>query len=191
MKKIIAIDFDSTLINTSLTIINLWNKLNPTRKLTHRKDIEWDFSNVLNGQVELNELFKLFDHKDFYKDVIVYDNAIQVINDLSNYYEVVIVSKHMDSRKPLTTKWINDNMPNVKIVFTDTFNKAEIYNKAWIVLDDRIDALESCTNKNTYRICFGLYNWNNNWQGSRVVDWEHFRLRVWGLDGIEKRENRN
>lgn len=157
MKKIIAIDLDNTIINTSLTITTLWNKLNPNRKLTYREDIEWDFSNVLNNKVQLNELFKLFDHKDFYKDVITYDNAIEVINRLSKDYEVIIATKHMDSRKLLTTEWVNKTFPNVDLISTDTFDKSEIYNKSWMILDDRIDALESCTNKYTYKICFGNY----------------------------------
>lgn len=187
MKKIIAIDLDSTLINSSLMLINLWNKLNPNRQLTYTDDIEWDFSNILNGQVELSELFKLFDHEDFYNDVIAYDGAIEVVNELSKHYEIIIVSKHMDSRKPLTEKWVNETFPNVKLVFTDTFDKSEVYNKAWIVLDDRIDALESCTNKNTYRMCFGAYNWNKNWCGSRVLNWKHFKRRVLVLNDIENR----
>lgn len=186
MSKTIALDLDSTLINSSLILVQLWNKLNPNRKLTYREDIEWDFSNVLKGKVGLSELFQLFDHKDFYENVIVYDKAIEVVNELSKNYEVIICSKHNDSRKHLTTDWINRTFPNVELVFTDTFDKSEIYNKAWIILDDRIDALESCTNNDTYRMCFGNYTWNKKeWKGSRVLNWEHFERRVRILDEIE------
>ncbi len=36
-------------------------------------------------------------------------------------------------------------------------------------MDDRIDALDSCTNINTNKYCFGLYNWNEDCKYKRII----------------------
>jgi hypothetical protein len=40
----IMVDLDSTLINTSKSIINLHNKLNPDNKITYQENHDWYFS---------------------------------------------------------------------------------------------------------------------------------------------------
>ena len=92
--KLIICDLDSTLIDTSATIVNLYNKLNPNNQLTFTSEHDWHFKPMINTKEELSDLFKLFDHEDFYKDVIVFPNAIEIINELAENNRVCIVSKH-------------------------------------------------------------------------------------------------
>ena len=164
----IVIDLDSTIIDTGLTIINTWNKLNPYRQLIYIKPV-WDFSNILKDtDIELKELFTMFDKQEFYDNVIVFDNAINIINKLAESNEVIICSKHNESRKPLTTKWINENFKNVKIMYVDNFR-----DKLLIPCDIRVDDKIECLQDNkSFNVCYGDYDWNKDYNGIRCLNWE-------------------
>ena len=164
----IVIDLDSTIIDTGLTIINTWNKLNPYRQLIYIKPV-WDFSNILKDtDIELKELFTMFDKQEFYDNVIVFDNAINIINKLAESNEVIICSKHNESRKPLTTKWINENFKNVKIMYVDNFR-----DKLLIPCDIRVDDKIECLQDNkSFNVCYGDYDWNKDYNGMRCLNWE-------------------
>ena len=164
----IVIDLDSTIIDTGLTIINTWNKLNPYRQLIYIKPV-WDFSNILKDtNIELKELFTMFDKQEFYDNVIVFDNAINIINKLAESNEVIICSKHNESRKPLTTKWINENFKNVKIMYVDNFR-----DKLLIPCDIRVDDKIECLQDNkSFNVCYGDYDWNKDYNGMRCLNWE-------------------
>ena len=161
--KIICIDLDNTIISTPESLVNLHNKINPNNKLTLPNNINWDFSPMINTKEELSELFKLFDNEDFYGDtLVVYSGAIEVINRLAEDNKVYIVSKHMESRKPLTTAWVNKVMPKVKVRFVNNFSdKGEMFKdiKVDIAIDDRIDCLSSFDGS-IFKILFGGYQWN-------------------------------
>ena len=100
-KTIIVIDLDSTIINTSKTIINLHNKINPDDKIEYIEDHNWNFEPMIRTKEELSELFKLFDSEHFYDEVIFKENALEVVHDLCEKYKVIICTKHNESRKPI------------------------------------------------------------------------------------------
>jgi 5'(3')-deoxyribonucleotidase len=118
---------------------------------------------------QLPELFKLFDYEDFYGDtLVVMDNAIEIINKLSMQNEVIICSKHNNSRRPITQKWIYQVFPSVKLVFTDSFDKS-IVGQVDIAIDDKPEALASINAK--YKILYGRYLWNECYSGLRLTNW--------------------
>ena len=134
----IAIDLDNTILNTPATIINLHNKLSDN-KLEYNDEMKlgWKFEPVIKTDDELAELFKLFDHTEFYKEAITYENAIEVVNKLSMQNKVIIISKHMNSRKPLSIEWVSRTFPTVDIVFVDNFeDKGKILKGFDIIVDD-------------------------------------------------------
>lgn len=172
----IAIDLDNTILNTPATIINLHNKLYKNNKIKYDDNVnlDWKFRPVIKTDEELAELFKLFDHKDFYRHAIVYKYAKDIINGFSKKNKVCIISKHMDSRKPSTKEWINKTFPRVELIFVDNFeDKGRVLKefKADIIIDDRLDALKSCECLVPYRICFGYFDWNKQYNGLRATDW--------------------
>jgi 5'(3')-deoxyribonucleotidase len=180
----IAIDLDNVILDVPTTIINLHNKLNEN-KLDYKQGdkLGWKFDPLIKTDEELSELFKLFDNPQFYDNPIVFKDAIEVINQLSRHNYVVIISKHMKSRKPLTRKWVYETFPRVDLVFTENFqDKGEILKNFDIILDDRVDVLESCTDV-TCKICYGKYSWNESWNGFRVNSWLGFKAFV---DKIQK-----
>lgn len=169
-KITICIDLDNTIINTPRTIINLHNRLYPNKRIEYVEDISWEFYPMIQTKEELNNLLQLFTHEDFYKEVVIFPNAIETIKEwCEGGHTIIICSKHINARKPLTTKWIQEVMPDVEIVFVDNFkDKSKV--KCDIVIDDNIEALESFDNK-VSKICHGDYQWNKDWQGIRQEAW--------------------
>lgn len=166
----IVIDIDSSTIDTCRSIINLHNKLYDN-KIEYQEDYSWNFYPMIKTIEELKELFKLFDHKDFYKSdtLVVFDKAIQVINGLSMQNKVIFCSKHDIARRPITSKWIYEIFPTANLEFTDTFNKS-IVGKVDIVIDDKPEALLSVDAD--YKILFGTYDWNKDYNGLRANNWK-------------------
>lgn len=185
----IALDLDNTILRTPEILINLHNKLNKNNKIDYNEDmiLDWKLRPLIKTDEELAELFKLFDDYRFYDEALVYDNAIQVINQLSMQNYVCIISKHMDSRKPLSFKWIRETFPTVDIVFVNDFKDKGIKLKNFdIVLDDRTDALESCKKTVKHCICYENYLWNSDWTGLRVNNWLELKHFVDNLAKVDK-----
>ena len=182
--KTYVIDLDSTIIDTSKSIINLHNKLNQNNKIDFTREHDWNMSPMVTKE-ELPELFKLFDHEDFYDDstLVVFENAIDIINELSMQNKVVICSKHDSIRRNITSRWIYKTLPTVDIVFTDTFDKS-VVGKVDIILDDKSEALTSVDAK--YRVLYGTYNWNKNESGLRANNWLEFKQFVDNLEKLDE-----
>ena len=167
-KPIVVIDWDSTVINTSKTLINLHNKLSKN-KIKYIEEHDWKFRPMINSDEELKELFKLFDNEHFYdSDVIVpIKDAIKTIKKLSEHFKVVICSKHMRSRRKLTKKYIKQIFKgyDVSVKFVNSFNeKSNLFKhkRVLAVVDDKIECLEGFGEK-TLRVLFGDYQWNKEY----------------------------
>ena len=184
--KLIMIDLDSTILDTSSTIISLHNRLYPSKYIEFTSEHDWQFRPMIDSKEELSDLFKLFDHEDFYKDVIVFPNAIEIINKLAENNRVVICSKHNESRKRLSTEWINKVMPKVEIIFVDSFDKSVAVPRGEFVdifIDDKPEALYSMGYVAEHCICYGSYQWNQEWNGDRSLNWVNVRSKIEAMYG--------
>ena len=190
--KLIMIDLDSTILDTSSTIISLHNRLYPSKYIKYNPNHDWCFRPMINSKEELSDLFKLFDHEDFYKDVIVFPNAIEIINELAENNSVYIVSKHMESRKRLSREWINKVMPKVEIVFVDNFeDKGKLFDKVDYVIDDKWESFENFS-EDTTCILYGEYQWNKDCNCYiRKTNWNDIRNHI-EFTGkfVEQRDNK-
>ena len=167
-KPIVVVDWDSTVINTSKTLINLHNKLSKN-KIKYIEEHDWKFRPMINSDEELKELFTLFDNKHFYdSDVVVpIKDAIKTIKKLSEHFKIVICSKHMRSRRKLTKKYIKQIFKgyDVSVKFVNSFNeKSNLfkYKRVLAVVDDKIECLGGFGEK-TLRVLFGDYQWNKEY----------------------------
>ena len=197
-KQIIVIDWDNTVINTSKTLINLHNKLSEN-KIEYIEEHDWKFRPMVSTDEELKELFKLFDNEHFYdSDVIVLiKDAIKTIKELSEYYKIVICSKHMISRRKLTRKYIKETFKgyDVSVKFVNSFNeKSKIFKNKRVlaVIDDKEECFEGF-GKETLKILFGDYQWNKEYDkeySCKISDWVTIKasimLHEWILDKKQK-----
>ena len=190
--KIFCIDLDSTILDTSATIISLHNKLYPSKYIEFNEQHDWCFKPMIDTKEDLSNLFKLFDHEDFYKDVIVFPNAIEIINELAENNRVVICSKHMETRKRLSREWINKVMPKVEIRFVENFeDKGKLFKHCDYCIDDRIDTLDSFSEETTC-ILFGFYDWNKDGNYYiRKTNWNDIRNHIeYAWKFVEQRDNK-
>ena len=166
---IIMVDLDSTIIDTSQTIINLYNKYNPNNKIKYTENHNWNFEPMIKSKEQLSELFKLFDSEYFYDEVIFKENALEVVHDLCEKYKVIICTKHNESRKPITSKFIKRMFPKAELKFVDNFSdKGKI--ECDVVIDDKPESLNSFDDT-VLKICFGDYVWNKSWDGVKMTNW--------------------
>ena len=166
---IIMVDLDSTIIDTSQTIINLYNKYNPNNKIKYTENHNWNFEPMIRTKEELSELFKLFDSEHFYDEVIFKENALEVVHDLCEKFKVIICTKHNESRKPVTSKFIKRMFPKAELKFVDSFSdKGKI--ECDVAIDDKPESLNSFDDT-VLKICFGDYVWNKSWDGVKMVSW--------------------
>lgn len=197
-KQILVVDWDSTVIDTSKTIINLHNKLFEN-KIEYIEEHDWKFRPMINTDEELKELFKLFDNEHFYdSDVLVpIKDAIKTIKELSEYYKIVICSKHMESRRKLTRNYIKETFKgyDVTVKFVDSFNeKSKIFKNKRVlaVIDDKEECFEGF-GEETLRLLFGDYQWNKEYDkeySCKISDWVTIKasimLHEWVLDKKQK-----
>ena len=163
------VDLDSTIIDTSQTIINLYNKHNPNNQIKYTENHNWNFEPMIKTKEQLSELFKLFDNEHFYDEVIFKENALEVVHDLCEKYKVIICTKHNESRKPITSKFIKQMFPKAELKFVDNFSdKGKI--ECDVVIDDKPESLNSFDDT-VLKICFGDYTWNKSWDSVKMVSW--------------------
>lgn len=187
----IYIDFDNTICMSDLSLVNTWNELNPNNKIEYTKEHDWNFYPMVKDREQLKELFKMFDRKEFYSDRNfrwVDSNVKQVLDKLIEYNcDITIISKHKESRKPLTKQFIEKQFGDkIKIIFTDDFNKSKYIDKCDIFIDDRVDACEDVlqSSKSKEVLCFGNYDWNKNgWNGQKFTTWEGLWFYIVGMYG--------
>ena len=179
----IVIDLDSTIIDTSKTLINLYNYLfKDNIKYIPRHN--WDFSPMINDKNKLKEILSLFEYSGFYDNVIIQPYAIECINRLCEKHEIIIATVHTDNRKRLTREWLSKVIPKAKLIFCDNFSqKGKMFSDANIIIDDRIDSLESF-NK-SIKICYGTYLWNRDWKGIRVYNWYELEYYIFFINKIK------
>ena len=178
-KPIIVVDWDSTVINTSKTLINLHNKLSKN-KIEYIEEHDWKFKPMINTDEELKELFKLFDNEHFYdSDVIVpIKDAIKTIKKLSEHFKIVICSKHMESRRKLTRNYIEQTFKgyDVSVKFVDSFNeKSKLFRnkEVLVVIDDKEECFEGF-GEEPLKILFGNYQWNKEYNkecSCKISNW--------------------
>lgn len=167
----IVIDLDSTIINTSKTLLNIYNQ-ETNSNIKYNPNHKWDFDGLFPKSYN-KRAFELFTEEKFYDFVEPIYEAVEVINSLAIENDILIVTKHHPLRIPNTQKWINSNFKNVKIEYVSSFDKSSFYGNVFI--DDRIDCLNSVKENFKCLICFGSYDWNREWTGLRFDNWNKIK----------------
>jgi 5'(3')-deoxyribonucleotidase len=173
---IIGLDLDNTILDTPKILWKLYN-LRYGMNIPYVENCDWDFKGLFNKE-DLPRVYKLFDDEEFYNYVEIFDNAVQVIKELAEVHKVIIASKHKDSRRAITRKWVKETFDDkVQVMYFDDFDKTALGNVD-IFMDDRLDALKHMSNNAKYNICYGNYKWNKEWNGIRISNWSDFKVFV-------------
>ncbi len=163
----ILVDFDQTIVPSSEVIFEVY-KQETGYEGEYNPNHSWNFEGLLPKEYVPREI-NLFCEKVFYDNLKPFPNAIRVLEELSKDNEVIIVTKHNVKGREYKTKWVEDNLPFAKLVYTETFDKSCV--EGSILIDDKLECLESVKDSVKYRICYGNYMWNTEWDGTRCLDW--------------------
>lgn len=160
----ILVDIDNTCIDSNLEIIRQYREYTNDYKIPYiEKDINWDFSPVINCNVwNNNKITEAFSSEEFYNNVKLKNNCNYVLNKLISLgHEVVIVTKPSKNGLDLRIDFINKNIPNTSVIFLmqDNFDKSIVNGD--IIIDD---VLESHKGDRKLNLLFGNYGYNNDKQ---------------------------
>lgn len=182
MTKKLFLDADNTIWNTTKAFVEAYNLVCGKRYMFN-KDLQpkWELVEKYDFTDQIPDLTKvmkyaIFDSEAFYDNLEYYDNAKQIINELSQRTEVHIVS--MSSPKSAKRKYekIKEDLPLVKFqpIFFDYKDKSCIDMRKGVFIDDVVkNLITSSADKN---ICF-KYNGitqdiNKSWQGEVLTNWD-------------------
>lgn len=157
----IFLDFDSTIVDSIKRFVELANKKYKTDK--DENDLgAYGFSN-LYPEINNGEVHEIFAEEEFYNEDICWMNeAEEIIKNISNKFDIFIVTSASGKNLEFKNKWISKHMPFVKKVYaTGSNNKSVIDMSGGIQVDDVYECLE----KTNARIKLLYKNYNNfKWQ---------------------------
>ena len=157
------LDFDDTICLTSKQFVKLANK-------KYKKEEDWnninrcDFKD-LYPEITNNDIDNIFSSEDFFVDLELCENCLDVINSIKNLVNIHIATIGTDKNLKNKMKWIKENL-NVDFNFngildTGISDKSSVDMSGAIFVDDRIDNLRS-SNANI-KILYKNYH-NYSWQ---------------------------
>lgn len=157
------LDFDDTICLTSKQFVKLANK--KYKKEEDWNNINrWDFKD-LYPEITNNDIDNIFSSEDFFVDLELCENCLDVINSIKNLVNIHIATIGTDKNLKNKMKWIKENL-NIDFNFngildTGINDKSSVDMSGAIFVDDRIDNLRS-SNANI-KILYKNYH-NYSWQ---------------------------
>lgn len=157
------LDFDDTICLTSKQFVKLANK--KYKKEEDWNNINrWDFKD-LYPEITNNDIDNIFSSEDFFVDLELCENCLDVINSIKNLVNIHIATIGTDKNLKNKMKWIKENL-NIDFNFngildTGINDKSSIDMSGAIFVDDRADNLRS-SNANI-KILYKNYH-NYSWQ---------------------------
>ena len=157
------LDFDDTICLTSKQFVKLANK--KYKKEEDWNNINrWDFKD-LYPEITNNDIDNIFSSEDFFVDLELCENCLDVINSIKNLVNIHIATIGTDKNLKNKMKWIKENL-NVDFNFNGILDagindKSSIDMSGAIFVDDRTDNLRS-SNANI-KILYKNYH-NYSWQ---------------------------
>ena len=176
-KPKLYIDFDNTLVNTTEAICKLYNEKYKNYK--EFKPARWwevkryDFLDEC-PLMSYDELMKIFESKEFFEIVEFMPYASSVTLELSDRYDICIVTMGSMYNLELKEQWLKHHMGYVKKGYG--IDNLSYNDKSCIDMSDgiHIDDVSKMlhTSNAMRRICFGdVEPWNSDWGLTRCHNW--------------------
>lgn len=178
INKKIYLDFDGCITNSIKKICEMYNE--DYRDCNIFKPAKWYLVNTWSFEDQCplasrDEIDDYFNQKRFFDNKLEFmENAEEVINKLSEHFDIYVVS--MGNEKNLTYKegWLENNLPYIKgfigCNFDEVSDKSHIDMSGEIFIDDSANNLE--TSNSELKILYGdIYSWNKNYKGIRKFNW--------------------
>jgi len=189
MKKDLYLDFDSTIVNADQAICDIYNEtykdyedFKPARWQDHQ-DWSYKYSCPLIHQHEAEPVKTIqayygsqafFDHLEFYED------AYQVIQKLSEVYNIIICTSAFPLNASKKVLWIEEHLPMIHEIIILINKAGQGYGKGRVAMmeedaifiDDHPKNLHSTNAADKYLYKTHDTNYNQDWEGPTVSSWK-------------------
>jgi 5'(3')-deoxyribonucleotidase len=181
----ICIDFDSTIVDTSYAMFLYYQDKTKDTSIKYDKNkTSWSMTELL-PLFSKEEIDNIFIEEDFFNYLQLLPNAYEVLNRLSEDFELEIITYHNPKGIKLKENWIKNNLPMIDIITILPLENSKMTldkscAEGFLLIDDNIDCLKSSNTR--YRICFGRYQWNTSYCGSknnkRCLNWVEVEKQI-------------
>lgn len=174
MKKL-YLDYDGVIVNTMKAIVSLYNE-----DFSYYKDFRhvnwWDIRTYGFEECQcanIENIKQYFNQPRFFCRVEYMPWAERILLELSEEYDIIIVSAGYSPNLAAKIDWISKHMPYASFIGVNLkthSDKSHIDMKDGIFIDDSANNL--ITSNAQENICFGeIYPWNQDWTGLRLTNW--------------------
>lgn len=172
IKKLpLYLDYDGTLVDTPKILPEAYYLLTGVKPV---KDIslDWNADTCFPPRANREIIHKIFDIPLFFKLASdnIFPSALHILFELSQYYDIHIVSCGTESNLKLKEEWCKEHIPFITSFIGlnqtyKTFDKSSVA-KDGVIIDDRLDALLSSENclKILFRYNNELYEWQDGYK---------------------------
>ncbi|MCK8058194.1 MULTISPECIES: HAD hydrolase-like protein [unclassified Fusibacter] len=189
MKKDLYLDFDSTIVNSDKSICEIYNKqykdhadFKPANWREHR-DWTYKYTCPLIHTHEENPRKVIQDYygtKEFFSNLEFYEDAKEVIQKLSEKYNLIICTSAFPMNASKKVLWIEEHLPEVHeiIILIDQSgngygkSRVSMLEEGAIFIDDHPKNLHSTKASRKILYKFKETNYNGGWDGPVVSNWK-------------------
>ena len=167
------LDLDATIVDSSKAYCAVYNTyyshLEGFKPADHTKVYQYNFSDEC--LLALQDKSKIFGNQDFFDNLILFENAYEVLLSLKDKYNIIICTLGDNDNISLKSQWIKENLPfvnNCIFINSNGINSKSIVDMSGgIFIDDHQDNLFSSNAE--YKYCYGeVKGWNDKWDGIRL-----------------------
>ena len=184
----IFVDFDGVITNSIKGIVDCYNEdfkhYKKFNSIDWRSINTWDFEELECATPEYINTY--FNQQRFFDKLEFMPNAKEILEELSEDYNITIVSSGYSPNLRAKQIWIEKNLPFCGFIgvnmkeYKDKSHVAEM--RTGIFIDDSSSNLK--TSNALVNICFGdEYSWNEDWDGVRLFGWRAVRAFIKRLKG--------
>lgn len=180
------IDLDNVVFNTTKCIVDLYDEdfcyYSDYKKIPWENIRSWNFNELSAAKTE--QINSYFNQSRFFNNVEFIDDAYSIIAKLAISYDIYFVSHGYSPNLRLKEKFIKQKFPFAKFIgvnLKEYKDKSCVDMSGGIFIDDAINNLEG--SNADFKICFGNYSWNEEWDGIRCESWNKVNMVIDSLVG--------
>lgn len=194
MKKVMYLDFDSTIANSEQAfcdVYNDWYKSYEGFSPSKGEDvIDWSFKYscpLIHKYHEdyRAEVMNIFGSKEFFDNLRMYDDALEVMMKLQNGYDLVICTSASPKNASRKVLWIEEHLPfidEVIILINHSKNgvgkgRVHMIEENSIFIDDHPENLWSTRASEKVLFKYKETNYNKGWNGDEVGSWKEIQKK--------------